>query len=496
MGNSKSRHAGGSHSKSRSKHSRFQSGGGSSTGHERIRASKHGYGGHQQPLPNDSGHYSIHGCMPPSSPPGDRPETPPFQNNVTGNSKRNSTLAPYHGSNHLGTADQFKNGSSQYYHYNDPSGYTYPQADQTQYQNQQHSRLTATYPNNKEQHTPAGSSFVKADVLAGAGPLIENNNSSQRTPSNDQVFARLARQFPTNPREPEKRERIFRWMDQVGGAHTFNPDPETPGWIVPVYPDELDHPESPFYLDRITYELDLMAPVGKPFRKAIDVNCSGGEWAMDLAIKYPKTVVYAVDPELDSSQLPLRVPENCKFRKRDVMDQDGEFDLVHQRLGAFRTQIQEWTPHFAELRRLTKPGGWIQLAESNGLVVRAGIETLKVNRWVERATLSSGLNPMQMVEALMPTILGAGLINVECYDFGIPVGDWGGPRGRVAMKTYLEMVETLKMEIVEMNRLEEGIFEETIELMKMECMAEKAELIMKVICAQKPPLTDDSWRTR
>ncbi|KAF9992613.1 hypothetical protein BGZ65_012018, partial [Modicella reniformis] len=307
-----------------------------------------------------------------------------------------------------------------------------------------------------DQLPPNGVNFVAkpTDVLAGAGPLIDASyhGSSQRPPTGDQVFARLAKQFPTNPRETEKRERIGRWLDQIADALTFNPDPETPGYMIPVFPDELDHPESPFYLDRITYELDLMAPVGKGFRKAIDVNCSTGEWAMDMAIKFPRTVVYALDPLLEMGQLPLRVPENCKFRMRDVRDQEGEFDLVHQRLGAFRTQIQEWTPHFAELRRLTRPGGWIQLAESNGLVVRAGIETLKVNRWVERAALSSGLNPMQMVEALMPTILGAGLINVECYDYGIPVGDWAGSRGRVAMRSYLEMVESLKDEIVEMNR--------------------------------------------
>ncbi|KAF9406498.1 hypothetical protein BGZ76_006320, partial [Entomortierella beljakovae] len=180
---------------------------------------------------------------------------------------------------------------------------------------------------------------------------------------------------------------------------------------------------------------------------------------------------------------------------RDVRDQEGEFDLVHQRLGAFKVQIQEWTPHFAELRRLLRPGGWIQLAESNGAVARAGVETLQVNRWVERAALSSGLNPKQMVEALMPTILGAGLINVECYDYSIPVGDWGGTRGQIAMRAYLEMIESLREEIIEMNRLEEGLFEETVAMMKMECEAEFSELIIKVISAQKPPMTEDIWRT-
>ncbi|KAF9333500.1 hypothetical protein BG006_003512 [Podila minutissima] len=333
-----------------------------------------------------------------------------------------------------------------------------------------------------------------SELLAGAGPLIDTHAGQPRIPTADQVFARLTRQFPTNPKEAEKRERIYRWLDHVAEALTFNPDTETPGWIIPVIPDELDHPESPFYIDRIAFELDLMAPVGRPFRKAIDIHCSSGEWAMDMALKFPRTIVYALDPLLKLPHLPPRIPENCKFRMRDVQDQDGEFDLVHQRLGAFRTPIQEWTPHFAELRRLTRPGGWIQLSESNGMLVRAGVESLKVNRWVEKAALSSGLNPIQMVEALMPTILGAGMINVECYDYGIPVGEWAGRRGQLAMRKYLAMVESLREEIIEMNRLEEGIFEETIALMQMECAAEKAELVMKVICAQKPPITDDLWR--
>lgn len=37
---------------------------------------------------------------------------------------------------------------------------------------------------------------------------------------------------------------------------------------------------SSYYVDRITFELDLMAPIGKTFRKAIDINCSSGAWAM------------------------------------------------------------------------------------------------------------------------------------------------------------------------------------------------------------------------
>lgn len=83
-----------------------------------------------------------------------------------------------------------------------------------------------------------------SELLAGAGPLIDSLAGQPRIPTADQVFARLARQFPTNPKEAEKRERIYRWLDHVAKALTFNPDTETPGWIIPVIPDELDHPET------------------------------------------------------------------------------------------------------------------------------------------------------------------------------------------------------------------------------------------------------------
>ncbi|KAF9087177.1 hypothetical protein BGX23_008304 [Mortierella sp. AD031] len=434
---------------------------------------------------------------------------PHYQQGSINNSRQGSMM------NAAGVNPAHQQQQQQYYHQNDA---VYANQDSTAYQQKQQQqqyyhvnqqqplqqfqqpRLTTTYPvepprerlsinnNGGPMGTTTTTTPKPSAFLANAGPLIDMG-STQRPPTTDQVFARLARQFPTNPREAEKRERIYRWLGQIVEALTFNPDTETPGCIIPVYPDELDHPES------ITYELDLMAPVAKPFRKAIDINCVSGDWAMDMAIKYPRTLVYALDSLLATAHLPLRIPDNCKFRMRDARDQEGEFDLVHQRLGAFRTPIQEWTPHFAEMRRLTRPGGWIQMAESDGMVVRAGLETSKVNRWVEQAALSSGLNPPQLMGALMPTVLGAGLINVECYDYSIPLGEWAGLRGQVAMRKYLEMVDSLKEEIIDMNRLEEGFFEETIELMKMECQEEKAELIMRVICAQKPPITDDLWRT-
>lgn len=87
--------------------------------------------------------------------------------------------------------------------------------------------------------TPPAPTPKAADLFVGAGPLIDSS-SANRPLGADQVFARLAKQNPSNPRESEKRARINRWMDDVAQALVFNPDTSIPGWIIPVVPDDYD----------------------------------------------------------------------------------------------------------------------------------------------------------------------------------------------------------------------------------------------------------------
>ncbi|KAF9414757.1 hypothetical protein BGZ94_000295 [Podila epigama] len=352
-----------------------------------------------------------------------------------------------------------------------------------------------------------GTAPAKAtELFAGAGPLIESSLALANRPLGaEQVFARLAKQNPSNPKESEKRERIMKWMDKITKELAVYSAQEAPGGIIPIVPDDND------LFQRITYELDLEAPVSKPLRKAIDVNCTSGDWAMDIALKYPKSVVYAIDPTLDLHRpLSRPIPQNCRIRQRDVREQGGQFDWVHQRLGAFRVPILEWVSHLAELGRLTRAGGWIQLAESNGMIVNGGGEGAKLNEWVEKAALKAGLNLIQVLDSLIPTMLEAGWINVESYEYRIPLGEWGGVRGAILMKQYMEMVQALQEDIILANQLAPDEIGETIDIMqrafgqvagqqqKQQQQPQQQlqpELLMKVVFAQKPPFSDDIWRS-
>ncbi|KAF9311858.1 hypothetical protein BG006_004470, partial [Podila minutissima] len=67
----------------------------------------------------------------------------------------------------------------------------------------------------------------------------------------------------------------------------------------------------------------------------------------------------------------------------------------------------------------------------------------------------------------------------------------GGVRGVQAMRSYLQMVELLREEIIETHRLEDGLFEEAVAQMQHECVVRQAELMMKVVSAQKLSFSED-----
>jgi len=112
-----------------------------------------------------------------------------------------------------------------------PNDYAYP-----------NHRIANGHPMNGKSGAPPAATPRAVEMLAKAGPLVDCGPLIQERPLGaEDVFARLLKQYPTNPHEADKRERIYRWMDHVGRALTFNPDVSRPGWIIPVNPDELDH---------------------------------------------------------------------------------------------------------------------------------------------------------------------------------------------------------------------------------------------------------------
>jgi SAM-dependent methyltransferase len=107
----------------------------------------------------------------------------------------------------------------------------------------------------------------------------------------------------------------------------------------------------------------LIAPVENP-KEILDIGCGTGLWASDVADEFSQSQVYGID--LSPVQL-VYVAPNCSFRLENVLRgstfHDEKFDLIQSRCIGAGISDDKWPPFIAEIWRLTKPGGGIQLIE-------------------------------------------------------------------------------------------------------------------------------------
>ncbi|KAG0282988.1 hypothetical protein BGZ96_012650 [Linnemannia gamsii] len=194
------------------------------------------------------------------------------------------------------------------------------------------------------------------------------------------------------------------------------------------------------------------APLRYDIDRILDSGCGLGEWAMEMAKEYPSATVYGVDlnPDLfpDMSQ---PVPSNCLFVQSNILSRlsfpDHYFDFVYQRFLYLGLTIDDWPVALKELRRVMKPGGWIELFEPCMRVHRAGPRTREVMRWISRLLQEergldfdfAGEKMKRLCESEM-----VGFQNVKLERLSIPVGAWGGRVGEAMAENMVLMFQNLQ----------------------------------------------------
>ncbi|KAJ1533885.1 hypothetical protein HK405_000276, partial [Cladochytrium tenue] len=99
----------------------------------------------------------------------------------------------------------------------------------------------------------------------------------------------------------------------------------------------------------------------------LDIGCGPGTWARGVATEFPRTVVVAVDIEAEFATRRADDPANLQRVQCDVLSglpfADATFDLVRQGCMVHAVGRARWPELMAELRRVTKPGGFVELVE-------------------------------------------------------------------------------------------------------------------------------------
>ncbi|KAG1462501.1 hypothetical protein G6F46_004253 [Rhizopus delemar] len=161
----------------------------------------------------------------------------------------------------------------------------------------------------------------------------------------------------------------------------------------------------------------------------LDSDCGAGFWTLDMALEYPNAKVIGLEAfnERNGSKNPVIGAPNIVYKLGDLTSHlqlpANSVDIIHQRDAGTIIPQGAWSALLRELKRIAKPGGYIQLVEYNYVLGDAGPVLTLVNEWYENAAKAFGVDPSE-VKRLKKFLIEAGFEEVNERIVKIPIGEW------------------------------------------------------------------------
>jgi ubiquinone/menaquinone biosynthesis C-methylase UbiE len=166
--------------------------------------------------------------------------------------------------------------------------------------------------------------------------------------------------------------------------------------------------------------------------RVLDGACGPGGWALEIAFKYPEIEVVGFDVSqamIDYANAQARVQglENASFRVMNLLKPldfpDNSFDLSNVRFVNFLPAMA-WPQFVGELARVTRPGGFIRLTESEWwyFTTSPALETLN-SLVIKAIQVQGGYSQTGRFTGILP-LLGdllrkAGCVNIKLVSHAI-----------------------------------------------------------------------------
>jgi SAM-dependent methyltransferase len=212
-----------------------------------------------------------------------------------------------------------------------------------------------------------------------------------------------------------------------------------------------------------------VAPVSPPLHTVLDVGTGTGIWANEMATLFPASLVVGLDLSTSSFREPI--PDNCFLRAGNVLTglpfPDAFFSFTHQRLLTAGVPADKWPQVIHELVRVTRRNGWIELVETDSLMVDAGPATAKMHSLLEVVAKSMGFDAM-IIPHLGDFMVQERLQGVEMQPIRIPVGEWGGRVGSMMKRDFLSAINALKGRYSTLAGITVAEFEQIVQAMSQE----------------------------
>jgi SAM-dependent methyltransferase len=223
---------------------------------------------------------------------------------------------------------------------------------------------------------------------------------------------------------------------EIAAAVERQPVRDSEHYLFPRHPGEMDRLDIQHYALRETLGANHLAPVDDPGR-ILDVGCGTGQWGYEMSRGHPSALVVGFDLVSGKPGQPPRY----RYVRGDVQDglpfADGGFDFVHQRLLVSGVPAAAWPALVADLVRVTRPGGWVELIEVPFEFERAGPAAQRLMVLTRELTDSLGLDTTGVVyRSLDEYLRTAGLAQVGRREVSLPVGRWGGQVGSLMVTDF------------------------------------------------------------
>ncbi|CAO3699042.1 unnamed protein product [Rhizopus microsporus] len=145
---------------------------------------------------------------------------------------------------------------------------------------------------------------------------------------------------------------------------------ETSTYILPRDEIEQDRLNSQHFTVKAMFNgkniLDSIQRILPKEASVLDLGCGTGCWVMELAVEYPEYRFTGVDV---TDMFPTTIrPENVNFEIYNVLSglpyPDNTFDFVNMRFMLSAFAVSDWPVVLKETYRVLKPGGVIELMET------------------------------------------------------------------------------------------------------------------------------------
>ncbi|MGH2502516.1 MAG: class I SAM-dependent methyltransferase [Ktedonobacterales bacterium] len=218
-------------------------------------------------------------------------------------------------------------------------------------------------------------------------------------------------------------------------------------YMLPKDLDETNRLDFQHHMLRSFMRGNFLAPIAKP-RDILDVGCGTGRWAMELAAQFPNANVIGVDvapPAVNESAPATLKADNYTFVQGNVLERlpfaDRSFDFVHQRYLIMGIPANRWPQVVAELMRVTRRGGWIELIETEPPYGAPALDQLA--DWGKQLVSKRGID-FAVARQVGPLLTAAGATDVTARPLTIPVGRPGGRLGAMMVVDYLSALTAVR----------------------------------------------------